>query len=237
MIIEAIDEFNADGHLIYAGNFPGAFVRGKTRDEALNKFQAEIQQYTRWMGKRFLCAEPFSIKIIEEKEGALKICDADSDILFASEKQPLTKAEYVTLKALAMKSAKDFQQLYDSIPDKTHTILKPRRTFHGAVPITAEEMYSHTKNVNSYYWGEIGIAATNEPDIVQCRSMGFQALEASQGYLLNPVFDGSYEEQWTLRKVCRRFIWHDRIHGKAMYRMAVHLCEKEHILNPFYFQI
>ena len=28
------------------------------------------------------------------------------------------------------------------------------------------------------------------------------------------------EERWTLAKVIRRFIWHDRIHAKAMWRMA-----------------
>lgn len=32
---------------------------------------------------------------------------------------------------------------------------------------------------------------------------------------------GSYNEEWSLRKVLRRFIWHDRIHAKAMYKMAV----------------
>ena len=26
-------------------------------------------------------------------------------------------------------------------------------------------------------------------------------------------------EQWTLKKVLRRFVWHDRIHGKAMTRV------------------
>ena len=41
-----------------------------------------------------------------------------------------------------------------------------------------------------------------------------------EGFLNNPVIEGSYGELWSLRKVMRRFIWHDRIHAKAMYRMA-----------------
>ena len=40
------------------------------------------------------------------------------------------------------------------------------------------------------------------------------------GYLENRVSDDGFGEQWSLKKVCRRFIWHDRIHAKAMYRMA-----------------
>lgn len=38
MQINAIDEYNSNGHLIYADNFIGAYVRGKTQEEALKKF-------------------------------------------------------------------------------------------------------------------------------------------------------------------------------------------------------
>ena len=27
------------------------------------------------------------------------------------------------------------------------------------------------------------------------------------------------DEEWTLKKILRRFIWHDRIHGKSIYRI------------------
>ena len=54
-------------------------------------------------------------------------------------------------------------------------------------------------------------------------------------FLQNTVFEGSYDEMWSLRKVLRRFIWHDRIHARAMYRMAVKLFGAESIENPFCF--
>ncbi len=82
-------------------------------------------------------------------------------------------------------------------------------------------MYQHTKNVNTYYFGEIGVDADNAGTILDCRRRGFAALETKADYLLNQVFDGSYGELWSLRKVLRRFLWHDRIHARAMYRMAV----------------
>ncbi|GAK00699.1 hypothetical protein [Geomicrobium sp. JCM 19055] len=53
-------------------------------------------------------------------------------------------------------------------------------------------------------------------------------------YLQNKVCKGSYDELWTLRKVMRRFIWHDRIHAKSMYRTA-NSRWGETIENPFYF--
>lgn len=42
-------------------------------------------------------------------------------------------------------------------------------------------------------------------------------------------------EKIGLRKVLRRFIWHDRIHAKAMYRMATKVFGAESIENPFCF--
>ena len=159
--------------------------------------------------------------IVQEKKSDLQIKDADSDVLFDAEKAPLSREEYEALKALALKSARDFHDLYASVPNKQESCLPQRQTFYGAVPRTAEEMYQHTKNVNAYYFGEIGIDADNEGAIFACREKGFALLEQTEGYLDNKVVEGSYGELWSLRKMLRRFLWHDRIHAKAMYRMAV----------------
>ena len=96
-------------------------------------------------------------------------------------------------------------------------------------------MYAHTKNVNEYYFSEIHVDADNDGSIYACRKRGFEALEAKGDFLENVVFAGSYGEDWSLRKVLRRFIWHDRIHAKAMYRMATKVFGAESIENPFYF--
>ena len=82
-------------------------------------------------------------------------------------------------------------------------------------------MYEHTKSVNSYYFGEIGVEVDSEGSIFECRERGFSLLEKQEDFLRNEVVIGSYDEAWSLRKVLRRFLWHDRIHAKAMYRMAV----------------
>lgn len=114
---------------------------------------------------------------------------------FYSEWAPLNREEYTALRDLALISAKDFQRLYDSVADKTHTVLSPRKTFYGDVPLTAEEMYEHTQSVNRYYFGEIGVEAENGPDIAACRSAGFAALEAAGDFLGNPIWNGSWGEQ------------------------------------------
>ncbi len=54
-------------------------------------------------------------------------------------------------------------------------------------------------------------------------------------FLNSNVFPGSYKEEWSLRKVLRRFLWHDRIHAKAMYRMAVRTFGANAVPNLFFF--
>ena len=233
MTINCVWEHNGRDTLLYAVDFVGAYTRGETLEAAVRKMQAEICSYLKWCGKKAVTS--MDIVIIEEKVSELAICDADSDVLFESEKAPLTAEEYIKLKALALKSAQDFLALYDSVPDKNATAAPERKTFYGQVPRTANEMYEHTKNVNTYYFAEIAVEADHDGNIYECRKRGFEALESNPDFLQNAVTEGSYGEDWSLRKVLRRFIWHDRIHAKAMYRMAIKVFGAEHVVNPFCF--
>ena len=232
MKIRCVWEHNGNDSILYANNFVGAYTRGETKDIALQKMAGEVASYLEWKGE----AVPVSLEamITQEKASLLTISDADSDVLFEEEKEPLSRAEYEELKALALKSAQDFLDLYEAIPDKNKSCLPVRKTFYGQVPRTASEMYEHTKNVNDYYFGEIGVETDHEGTIVDCRQRGFVLLEGQPDFLKNIVSLGSYNEEWSLRKVLRRFIWHDRIHAKAMYRMAVRTFGGD-ILNVFHF--
>ncbi len=233
MIINCVWEHNCNDTLLYATNLIGAYTRGESLEIAKAKMPQEIVSYLNWLGKD--TTDSMEIVIVEEKNSELAIRDADSDVLFESEQAPLTAAEYENLKALALKSAKDFLALYESIPDRNATSKAERKTFYGSVPRTAKEMYDHTKNVNAYYFGEINVDADNDGNIYECRKRGFEALERQPDFLQNIVIEGSYGEDWSLRKVLRRFIWHDRIHAKAMYRMAVKVFGTENVVNPFCF--
>ena len=231
--INCVWEHNGNDSILYADNFVGAFTRGASREEAMLKMPEEIRRYQLWLGET--PADSYDVEIVQEKQSDLQISDADSDVLFNTEESPLTAEEYRYLKSLAMKSAEDFHALYLSFPDKHKSVLPYRRTFYGLVPRTADEMYQHTKNVNEYYFSEFGVKADNEGTIVSCRARGFEALESIEGFLsLEPV-TGSYGEQWSLRKLLRRFIWHDRIHGKAMYRMGILTFGKDAIPDLFRF--
>lgn len=77
----------------------------------------------------------------------------------------------------------------------------------------------------------------NEGSILECREHGFALLESQPHFLDSKVYSGSYGEEWSLRKVLRRFIWHDRIHAKAMYRMAVNIFGADVIPDVLYFGV
>ena len=233
MKIACIWEHNGQDTLLYARDFPGVYGRGENLEEAKEKVLQDLQSYCCWLA--LPVPEKPSVEIVTDIPSNLTIADADSDALLPGEEAPLTASEYAHLKAIALKSASDFLLLYQSIPDKTCIIAPRRRTFYGQVPCTAKEMYEHTKSVNAYYFGEIGIDADNEGSIWDCRNQGFAIIESTPNYLENTVFEGSYGESWSLRKVLRRFIWHDRIHGKAMYRRSIAVFGPDLISNPFCF--
>ncbi len=233
MKIACIWEHNGDDTLLYARDLPGAFTRGASLAEAVKKMPAEAGSWLRWCGEAALI--PGDVEIVQEKASELMIRDADSDVLFDSERLPLTMAEYERLKTLALRSAADFHALFEELPQKDHSDRPERPTFYDRVPRTAREMYGHTRSVNTYYFGEIGVEADAQGSILECRERGFRALESRCDFLENTVLDGSYGEEWSLRKVLRRFLWHDRIHARAMYRLAVRLAGKDAVPDPFCF--
>lgn len=233
MKVNCVWEHNGADSLLYAVELPGAYSRGENVSVALSKMPAEICSYLRWLGEAV--PDQISIDIVQDVDCDLQICDADSDVLFAAEERPLTMNEYLELKALALRSAADFLALYHSIPNNDRGDGPIRRTFYGQVPRTANQMYDHTKNVNAYYFAEINVEADNNDTILDCRRRGFARLESTPNFLDNLMFEGSYGERWTLRKVLRRFIWHDRIHARAMYRMAVRVFGRDIIPNIFCF--
>ena len=233
MKIRCVWEHNGDDTLLYAVDFTGAYTRGESLEAAVAKMPEEIQSYANWAGVEVLCET--DVEIAQEKVSSLQIADADSDVIFDDEAAPLSAEEYGRLKALALKSAEDFHALYSSVPDAAAVISEDTGTFYGKKPKTAREMYEHTKSVNAYYFAEIDVDADNSGTIYECRKRGFELLEKKSGFLSAGASEGSYGEMWSVKKVLRRFIWHDRIHAKAMYRRAKTHFGEVKIDNPFVF--
>lgn len=81
MTVTCVWEHHGKASLIYADQFPGAYTRGATKDEALSKMPAEVRSYIAWKTGRYPPGWP-EIRIIQENASELAIEDADTDVLF-----------------------------------------------------------------------------------------------------------------------------------------------------------
>ena len=235
MKIEAVCEYNDGGYLFYAANYPGAFVRGASEAMALAKFGGEIRSFLRWSGEPVPRFDEPEIVVVQRKRSELQICDADSDVLFDSERRALPEPEYEHGKALMLKSARGIQKLFGGIPNPDISDRAPRTSFYGPVPRTPREMYRHINDVTAYYAAAVGIGLENVPDLYLNRLQVLSELEALPDFLSARVYTAPDGELWTMRKVIRRFLWHDRIHARAMWRTATSLWGRDEIPNPFFF--
>ncbi|MDO4564725.1 MAG: hypothetical protein Q4C04_03850 [Clostridia bacterium] len=233
MKIDAILEYNEKGCLLWAEGYPGAFSRGKTASEAVAKLPAEVASYLLWAHEKR--TEFDEVSIVFEKKSQLNVEDADSDLLFPSERLPMDMAEYIQKKELALRSAHDFSVLYLSVPQRKRALVKSRPTFYGRIPQSAEEMLNHTNSTLAYYAAGVGVDFECLPDFERSRLAFFRAIEQSPDLLQPRIFIAEDGEEWTVKKLMRRLIWHDRIHARALYRKAVSFWGKARIANPFGF--
>ena len=155
--------------------------------------------------------------------------------LFPEEKLALDMAQYTSLKTLCLVSARDMEALFASIPQKDRGLLKSRRTVYGKVPVTAREMLSHVIEAQRTWAALFGVDIGESRGLLADRKRLFAGLERRPGYLDGRIVPGPDGELWTLRKLLRRLLWHDALHGRALYRKAITFWQKERIKNPFGF--
>lgn len=232
MNIDIVQEYNDKGCMLWIEQLPGAFVRGQTLQQAMDKLPREVQSYTLWA--QGTARQVDAVTITHEYRCPLAVEDADGDVLFPSERLPMDMADYIRLKELAIRSSKDFNAILLSVPQKDRGLVKSRKTFYGKIPQTAREMVAHTNNTLGYYAQGIGIDWQNEDDLVTNRIALLKAIEEGEDFLSPRITAASDGELWTLKKFMRRLIWHDRIHARALYRKAISFWGKDRIANPFF---
>jgi len=214
-------ETNGKGFLGWLVELPGAYLRGPTQEEARSKLASELAAYAAWLD-----IEVADQSITGERitQSHLTIEDADSDLLldydfadYASERDFERDCD------LALVSARKTALIYAACPDKDAVDpAKLRKTFYGDCYATIRSQFKHIVDVQLYYLENIGASAVIGPDIVEGRLRTIEAIRAKYSAEGNRLYE-SPEEKWTVRKVMRRLIWHDRIHARAIERMAARL--------------
>lgn len=232
MHIDAICETNGKGWLIWAAQCPGAFARGATENEALAKLPGDVRRFLRWAGEP---AGDITVTPGAPIESGLHTEDADSDLLLEADCAPMTEADYAAAKLLVLKSAHDFCTLFESIPNPDISPRAPRTSFYGPVPRqclqTVGVEVGHVFKRNAEGGHVIGRRAVRVVIHLARRAR----IEDREELLTGRICTAPDGERWTLRKLLRRFLWHDRIHARAMWRMAAPLWGSA-VADPFGFR-
>jgi hypothetical protein len=231
-------ETNGRGFIGFIVQLPGGFVRGKTEEEALSKVSSEVHSYTKWLD-----IEPptrYEVHVSQRHPCALTVEDADSEILLEEDKSPRNEHEFMELCDLVSYSGETFYALFKNAKlEKWIDESRIRKTFYGEMPKTIREILDHVNGTQYYYLSRAKPKAKEQVgDFLQTRQNCLSALwELFEQQRNDQLFQVDNEE-WTLMKILRRFIWHDRIHGKAIVRIMrkqKQLGLISGVEDPFYF--
>ena len=234
---KAVLEYNDKGVTLWSLRYPGAFARGETAAEAVRKLPAACRRYRLWakLPIEADAAGDEQVRCTRKIKVDAPVEEGFTAALFPEEKLTLDMARYTSLKTLCLISARDLETLFASIPQKDRALLKSRRTVYGKVPVTAREMVSHVIEAQRTWSTLFGVNLGESQGLLADRKRLFGGLERQPGYLDGRLVTGPDGELWTLRKLLRRLLWHDALHGRALYRKAVTFWQKERIKNPFGF--
>uniref|UniRef100_A0A7C6A8U6 DinB family protein n=1 Tax=candidate division WOR-3 bacterium TaxID=2052148 RepID=A0A7C6A8U6_UNCW3 len=198
----------------------------------------EVNLYLKWLG---IEQKPqYKIKVIQRHRSSLMVEDADNEILLKADKEIMNEEEFINWTNIALYSGKTFSKIYSDAKFKDFVDeTKIRKTFYGENPKTIQEIFDHVNRCQYYYLSRTKIEfEAKDEDFMKIRAFCLQKLKELYRKNNNYTIFEIDNELWTLKKILRRFIWHDRIHGKAVARIL----KKQKQLgmineynDPFYF--
>ena len=212
-------ETNGRGFIGFIVQLPGAYVRGETEEEALSKVDSEAGSYAKWLG-----VEPrvhYETHVSQRHVCTLAVEDADSEILLDEDKSRMSDYAFKELSYLVTYSGETFYALYRNAElENWVDERRIRKTFYGETPKTIREILEHVNGTQYYYLSRANLTLKE-------RTGGFLQVRRNCLSILRDLFEEQQNDQlfrvdneeWTLRKILRRFVWHDRIHGKAIVRI------------------
>ena len=213
-------ETNGKGFHGFIVELPGAFVRGSKEQEALSKVQHEATSYLAWLGielKQLPTARKVQTHLCK-----LMVEDADCEILLDVDRAPMSDREFQLLVELAKHSGLSFTKLYDLVKLKDWIDkARIRKTFYGQNKKTIKEIFDHVKRTQYYYMSRIPVPFSEDETLpfMEIRESSLDSLARLFRKEANSKVYNVENEEWTLKKILRRFVWHDRIHGKAITRI------------------
>jgi len=231
----------------HVAELPGCFTRGETRKEVLEALPQEISHYLGFLEtkRKIFAKSTVDFRVVEEIHGIPELGEAGGAVaLFTSDKSPVSEGEFKAFLDLMQWNREELLALVNPLPEKALNA----RPFPDKWTII--ETLRHIANAEEWYISRLGPTAQKEYEsfinnsqskheahavverLATTRHGAIHALRASFSRGVPDTFKRAEytkypEEQWTFRKVLRRFVEHEREHIGTIKRVVGALAEGE----------
>ena len=213
-------ERGTDGtYLAWVNELPGCAVRGRSREDVLERLPAAIADFVAWTGAADMPLP--EIRVVDEVESAIE-ADEDTEVLVSSDRAPLTEDSWAETQRWLARSRAELIGLLERVTDDELGSKREgsARTLREEIEHIAfvELMYAvwtfdrqSREGLSEFLAWTRGIA--RERLSVLARAGAGDLTWANWGGAPRP-------EPWTARKAARRLVWHELLHLRALERFG-----------------
>jgi len=232
---EARDEAGEAGYNAWGLVHPGFSCWAETESQALEKTPSKLAEYWQLRQRHGLsspstaCVEDVQVEVVERVAG--------NEILFSSDYQPATCSLIDETVALLDATRSDLLEAIRGLPDRVLDWNPPYRRFRSwARWRTVRQILTHIANTEThYYLPNIGLRTEIAPareegnwddQLVIHRERTLETLNALQASHDLARVQFHDEGAWSVGKVLRRLVWHERLHTKSIQRIGRAYCSQ-----------
>jgi predicted RNase H-like HicB family nuclease len=211
-------------HIIHALDLPGCYADGITEAEALERFPAAWASYADWLAargemtperpERFAIAERFASYVLAD--------GYEVNALFAPEQRPPSRKFIAHCMRLLDHSRADLLAAWEAIPPARQDVALTdgERTPRQTIDHVARAEWWYLSHIADPSEGPLTDHPSGSPaKLAAVRTMLMDWLSTASVEELG-VMSLVYEEEWSVRKVLRRALWHERTHTDDLVRYA-----------------
>ena len=210
------------GFQVWALDHLGLASWAETRSQVLQRMPAKYEEYRTWLDHHRL-GDPgpdSGVEVAEEIRG--------DEVLFTPDRLPATVSEIERTLRLLGASRSDLVDILQRVPVAVHDWDPPYRRFLSwGRWRTVRQVVAHLANTEThYYLTAIGFQPPLEPVSPVAEWESF--LDARRAQVIEFLDDLKRSSDlirvdpagaWSVRKVLRRMIWHERLHTKSIRRI------------------
>ena len=222
----------------WAFDLPGCFSRGATPEETLKILPIRIERFLGWLSEVEQGAHRgrTMAEVTEKVSEPCPVRRGDTRALFLWDRQPPTEEELERDLRWMGHSRRTLLSLAQSLPAELliqESAGDASRELHDAVSPSIRRILRHVAGAEYWYLSRIAgdnwLAGEEPPDVFR----GLEMVRASVVPALRRLFatapdevvernqstwSGTFTENWTLRKVLRRALWHEQFHIEEIRR-------------------